>query len=49
MEEVFIMRGGSRSGMVCAFVRFLTQESAQKARSSKMGGGKGGVGRGVGG
>ena len=33
MEEVFIMRGGSRSGMVCAFVRFLTQESAQKARS----------------
>jgi len=31
VEEVFIMRGGSRSGMVCAFVRFLTQESAQKA------------------
>ena len=33
VEEVFIMWGGSRSGMVCAFVRFLTQESAQKARS----------------
>ena len=55
VEEVFIMRGGSRSGMVCAFVepepsgypspypnptpnqvcafvRFLTQESAQKVR-----------------
>jgi len=31
VEEVFIMRGGSRSGMVCAFVRFLTQESAQQA------------------
>mmetsp|Transcript_18408 Transcript_18408/g.46232 ORF Transcript_18408/g.46232 Transcript_18408/m.46232 type:complete len:253 (+) Transcript_18408:79-837(+) len=31
VEEIFIMRGGSRSGMVCAFVRFLTQESAQKA------------------
>ena len=31
VEEVFIMRGGSRSGMACAFVRFLTQEMAQKA------------------
>lgn len=31
VEEVFIMRGGSRSGMACAFVRFLTQEQAQAA------------------
>jgi len=31
VEEIFIMRGGSRSGMACAFVRYLTQEMAQKA------------------
>mmetsp|Transcript_53671 Transcript_53671/g.138750 ORF Transcript_53671/g.138750 Transcript_53671/m.138750 type:complete len:117 (-) Transcript_53671:849-1199(-) len=26
VEEVFVMKGGSRSGMACAFVRFTTQE-----------------------
>lgn len=31
VQEVFIMRGGSRSGMACAFVRYGTQEMAQKA------------------
>lgn len=31
VEEIFIMRGGSRSGMACAFVRYETQEMAQKA------------------
>jgi len=31
VEEVFIMRGGSRSGMACAFVRFSTQEQAVAA------------------
>ena len=31
VEEVFIMRGGSRSGMVCAFVRFASQPMAQAA------------------
>lgn len=31
VEEVFMMRGGSRSGMACAFVRYETQEMAQKA------------------
>ena len=31
VEEVFIMRGGSRSGMACAFVRFRTREMAQQA------------------
>lgn len=31
VEEVFVMRGGSRSGMACAFVRFQTQEMAQQA------------------
>ena len=28
MEEVFLMRGGSRSGQACAFVRFVTPEGA---------------------
>ena len=31
VDEIFIMRGGSRSGMACAFVRFATQETAQRA------------------
>jgi len=31
IEEIFIMRGGSRSGMACAFVRFQTQQMAQAA------------------
>jgi len=31
VEEVFIMRGGSRSGMACAFIRFATQAMAQAA------------------
>ena len=31
VEEVFVMRGGSRSGMACAFVRFETQAMAQAA------------------
>mmetsp|Transcript_53669 Transcript_53669/g.138736 ORF Transcript_53669/g.138736 Transcript_53669/m.138736 type:complete len:256 (-) Transcript_53669:386-1153(-) len=31
VEEVFVMKGGSRSGMACAFVRFTTQEMAQEA------------------
>jgi len=31
VEEIFIMRGGSRSGMSCAFVRFQTQQMAQLA------------------
>jgi len=31
VEEVFIMRGGSRSGMACAFVRYTTREMAQAA------------------
>lgn len=31
VEEVFVMRGGSRSGMACAFVRFATQQMAQEA------------------
>jgi len=31
VEEVFIMRGGSRSGMACAFIRFETQAMAQAA------------------
>jgi len=31
VEEVFIMRGGSRSGMACAFVRFQTKQMAQLA------------------
>mmetsp|Transcript_4891 Transcript_4891/g.8257 ORF Transcript_4891/g.8257 Transcript_4891/m.8257 type:complete len:300 (-) Transcript_4891:429-1328(-) len=31
VEEVFIMRGGSRSGMACAFIRFQTQQMAQLA------------------
>ena len=28
VEEVFVMRGGSRSGQSCAFVRFMTAEGA---------------------
>ena len=28
VEEVFLMRGGSRSGQACAFVRFVTPEGA---------------------
>lgn len=28
VEEVFLMRGGSRSGQACAFVRFMTPEGA---------------------
>merc|ERR1719201_3371652 len=28
VEEVFVMRGGSRSGQACAFVRFVTPEGA---------------------
>jgi len=31
VEEVFVMRGGSRSGNACAFVRFSTQAMAQQA------------------
>uniref|UniRef100_A0A7S4EVL6 RRM domain-containing protein n=1 Tax=Chrysotila carterae TaxID=13221 RepID=A0A7S4EVL6_CHRCT len=31
IEEIFIMRGGSRSGMACAFVRYQTQQMAQMA------------------
>jgi len=31
VEEVFVMRGGSRSGMACAFVRFASQPMAQAA------------------
>mmetsp|Transcript_27620 Transcript_27620/g.89183 ORF Transcript_27620/g.89183 Transcript_27620/m.89183 type:complete len:347 (-) Transcript_27620:41-1081(-) len=31
VEEVFIMRGGSRSGMACAFIRYAAQEMAQQA------------------
>lgn len=31
VEEVFIMRGGSRSGMACAFIRYATQPMAQAA------------------
>ena len=31
VEEVFVMRGGSRSGMACAFIRFTTQQMAQAA------------------
>jgi hypothetical protein len=31
VEEVFVMRGGSRSGMVCAFVRFASAPMAQAA------------------
>lgn len=31
VEEVFIMRGGSRSGQACAFVRFTTAEGAVAA------------------
>jgi hypothetical protein len=31
VEEIFVMRGGSRSGMVCAFIRFGTQGMAQEA------------------
>lgn len=31
VEEVFVMRGGSRSGMACAFVRFANQQMAQQA------------------
>ena len=31
VEEVFVMRGGSRSGMACAFVRFASQQMAQDA------------------
>lgn len=31
VEEVFVMRGGSRSGMACAFVRFAEQPMAQQA------------------
>ena len=31
VEEVFIMRGGSRSGMACAFIRFEAQAMAQAA------------------
>jgi len=31
VEEIFIMRGGSRSGMACAFVRFQTQQMAKLA------------------
>lgn len=31
VEEVFLMRGGSRSGMACAFIRFAAQEMAQEA------------------
>jgi len=31
VEEIFIMRGGSRSGMACAFIRFATQAMAQAA------------------
>jgi len=31
VEEVFVMRGGSRSGMACAFVRFAEQQMAQDA------------------
>jgi len=34
VEEVFIMRGGSRSGMACAFIRFETQAMAQAAIDS---------------
>lgn len=34
VEEVFIMRGGSRSGMACAFVRYQTQEMAKAAIES---------------
>jgi len=29
VEDVFVMRGGSRSGMACAFVLFATHEMAQ--------------------
>jgi len=31
IEEIFIMRGGSRSGMACAFIRYQTQQMAQLA------------------
>lgn len=31
VEEVFVMRGGSRSGQACAFVRFTTAEGAVAA------------------
>eukprot|EP00308_Calcidiscus_leptoporus_P009602 CAMPEP_0119376334 /NCGR_PEP_ID=MMETSP1334-20130426/40018_1 /TAXON_ID=127549 /ORGANISM="Calcidiscus leptoporus, Strain RCC1130" /LENGTH=235 /DNA_ID=CAMNT_0007394887 /DNA_START=160 /DNA_END=863 /DNA_ORIENTATION=+ len=31
VEEVFVMRGGSRSGQACAFVRFTTAEGALAA------------------
>jgi len=31
VEEVFVMRGGSRSGMACAFIRFQAQDMAQSA------------------
>ena len=31
VEEVFLMRGGSRSGQACAFVRFTTPEGAVAA------------------
>merc|ERR1719428_2514837 len=31
VEEVFVMRGGSRSGQSCAFVRFTTAEGAVAA------------------
>lgn len=31
VEEVFVMRGGSRSGQACAFVRFMTAEGAVAA------------------
>jgi hypothetical protein len=31
VEEVFVMRGNSRSGMACAFIRFASQPMAQAA------------------
>jgi hypothetical protein len=31
VEEVFIMRGGSRSGMACAFIRYASQDMALQA------------------
>jgi len=31
VEEVFVMRGGSRSGQACAFIRFTTAEGAVAA------------------
>lgn len=33
VEEVFVMRGGSRSGMACAFVRFAEQPVRPRART----------------